>query len=328
MEPTRLAGSIKVAILLQAIGEDRRQPILNRLNEAEREMLNGHLAQLGQVSPALVEKVAAEFTRRLQERQRPKIENRNGNASPPASPEVKTQQPDNGGSAQLNALLSLEPEHLVQLIKDEHPQTIAVILVHLSTEVASEVLTRLPDEKKAEVAKRIANSEKVVAGMIEEIEQVFADILQGDKAAVTHKVGGPNRLADILNQADGSTTQMILDEIEDENPEMAAQIKQMMFVFEDLVLVDDKGLQAMLRKVETRELAVALKAASEDVRAKIFRNMSERAGEMVREEIEALGSVRMRDVETAQQAITRLIQDMEEKGEVVIGGRGGDQFIG
>ena len=325
MESTKLAGSIKVAILLQALGEARRQTIMNQLNEAERERLSGHLAQLGQVSPALVEKVAAEFIESLRHRSTRQIESP-ADASAPSGPEAQ-KGADPGTSAGLNSLLAMEPDHLAQLIKDEHPQTIAVILVHLKTETASEVLAKLPDEKKAEVAKRIANSDKIVSGMIEEIEKVFADILQNEDGAVTHKIGGPNRLADILNQADGSTTQMILDEIEDENPELAAQIKQMMFVFEDLVMVDDKGLQAMLRKVETRELAVALKAASEEVRAKIFRNMSERAGDMVREEIEALGSVRMRDVETAQQAITRLIQDMEEKGEVVIGGRGGEQFI-
>lgn len=322
MEPTKLAGSIKVAILLQTLGEPRRQAILGRLSEGERQTLNGHLSQLGQVSPALVEKVAAEFVQQLRHGGPRQIEQKR--EDPPNAAPAEAEAP---GGQELTTLLSLEPEHLVQLIKDEHPQTIAVILVHLKTETASEVLNRLPDEKKAEVAKRIANSEKIVSGMIDEIEKVFADILQNEDGAVTQKLGGPSRLADILNQADGSSTQMILDEIEDENPEMAAQIKQMMFVFEDLVLVDDKGLQAMLRKVETRELAVALKAASEEVREKVFRNMSQRAGEMVREEIEGLGSVRMRDVETAQQAITRLIQDMEEKGEVVIGGRGGEQFI-
>ena len=118
-----------------------------------------------------------------------------------------------------------------------------------------------------------------------------------------------------------------LDEIEDDDPEMAAEIKQLMFVFEDLVFVDDKGLQAMLRKVETKELAIALKAASEEVKDKIFKNMSTRAADMVQEEIESAGSVRMRDVENSQQAITKLIQDMEEKGELIISGRGGEEFI-
>ena len=225
------------------------------------------------------------------------------------------------------ALFALDPDHLVQIIRDEHPQTIAVILVHLKPEMASEVLNRLPDEKKTDIALRIAGSEKIVSGMIDEIERVFEEVLSKEQGTVTHKVGGIGQLAEILNQADATTSQLVMDEIEDDNPEMAAEIKQLMFVFEDLVFVDDKGLQAMLRKVETKELAIALKAASEEVKAKIFKNMSSRAADMVKEEIESAGSVRMKDVENAQQVITKLIQDMEEKGELIISGRGGEEFI-
>ncbi|MCP3952686.1 MAG: flagellar motor switch protein FliG [Desulfobacterales bacterium] len=328
METANLAGSVKVAILLKNLREDTRDAIMGRLDQEERKLLAGHLSQMGDISPDLVEKVAEDFVRALQ-----------GGGSTPKK--IEHQQPGEGEGkkkpksykrdipkpSNLKSLFALDPDHLVQLIREEHPQTIAVILVHLKPEMASEVLSRLPDEKKTEIALRIANSEKIVSGMIDEIERVFEEVLSKEQGTVTHKVGGVGQLAEILNQADAATSQLVMDEIEDDDPEMAAEIKQLMFVFEDLVFVDDKGLQAMLRKVETKELAVALKASSEEVKDKIFKNMSTRASDMVQEEIESAGSVRMKDVENSQQTITKLIQDMEEKGELIISGRGGEEFI-
>jgi flagellar motor switch protein FliG len=318
MESSKLAGSIKVAILIQSLGASSKEAVLGMMSGGERDKVNAHLSEMGKISPDLVEKVAAEFIDGISRKKSLKIAGPSNTAADAGN---------NSAPSSMDILLKLEPEHLVQLIKDEHPQTIAVILIHLKPDVASNVLSRLPDEKKADVSMRIANSEKIVAGMIEEIESVFEDILKNEQGSVTHNIGGAGRLAEILNQAESSSAQMILDEIEEDNPEMAAEIKQMMFVFEDLVMVDDKGMQAMLRKVETKELAVALKGATDEVKDKAFKNMSERATEMLKEEIDSAGSVRMKDVEIAQQAITKLIQDMEEKGEVVIGGRGGEQFI-
>ena len=139
--------------------------------------------------------------------------------------------------------------------------------------------------------------------------------------------GGIDRLAEILNQTDEISNELILNEIEENDPDMAAQIKQKMFVFEDLVLVDDRGFQKLLRKVETTELAIALKAVSEEVKDKVFRNMSERAGTMLQEEIDDLGPVRMKEVSDAQGAITNIIQEMEAKGEIIISGRRGEEII-
>jgi flagellar motor switch protein FliG len=139
--------------------------------------------------------------------------------------------------------------------------------------------------------------------------------------------GGVNRLAEILNQTDEISSELILNELEEADMEMASQIKQQMFVFEDILLVDDRGVQKLLRKVETMELAIALKASSEEVKEKIFKNMSERAGEMLKEEIEDMGPVRMKEVTDAQQNITDIIQKMETKGELIIAGRRGDDII-
>jgi flagellar motor switch protein FliG len=198
--------------------------------------------------------------------------------------------------------------------------------VHLKPNVASDILSHLSDDIKSDVAFRIANLDKVLSGMVDEVDKIFEEILK-NKDHVAQEAGGVERLAEILNAIDGSTAEQIIDEIEEEDPDLADEIKQMMFVFDDIVLVDDKGLQKVLRSVETQELAIALKASTEEVKQKIFRNMSERAAEILKEEMDVSGAVRMKDVTDAQQKITRIIQDMERKGELIISGRGGEEFI-
>jgi flagellar motor switch protein FliG len=243
------------------------------------------------------------------------------------TPEETRPPASSGKTSDLSALRALEPDHLLELVREEHPQTIAMILVHVNPEVASVVLASLPDQIKADVGRRIATLDKVGAGMLDEIGKIFADVLRENEDSMSHVKGGAGLMADILNQIDAMSGEVILDEIEEFDPELAAQIKQRMFTFEDLILVDNKGLQKVLRKVESKELAISLKAASDEVKQKIFSNMSERAAQMVNEEIEMLGAVRMKDVEDAQHAITRIIQEMEDQGEVVISGRKGEQLI-
>jgi flagellar motor switch protein FliG len=203
----------------------------------------------------------------------------------------------------------------------------AIILIHLKTSAASDVLSMLPDEIKTEVALRISSLDKVISSMVEEVNHVFEEILKNKKGSVTNISGGVDRLAEILNNADEISSELILNEIEEADADLAAQIKQKMFVFEDLVLVDDRGFQKLLRKIETTELAIALKAASEEVKEKVFRNMSTRAADMLQEEMEDLGPVRMKEVSDSQQSITNIIQEMEAKGEVIISGRRGEEII-
>ena len=163
--------------------------------------------------------------------------------------------------------------------------------------------------------------------MVEEVNEVYKEIIKNKKSSVANISGGVDRLAEILNQTDEISSELILSEIEETDAEMAVQIKQKMFVFEDLVLVDDRGFQKLLRKIETVELAIALKAAPDEVKDKVFRNMSQRAGAMLQEEIEDLGPVRMTEVADAQLAITGIIQGMEVKGELIISGRRGEEII-
>ena len=324
MDARNLPGSLKIAILVQSLGPDTSQIVMRNLAENEKKAVLAHMDQLGNVSPDLVEKIAEEFFEQLQRRNTPpgaKIPAKAASGKNDASVTAKS------GASSLEAITKLDPERLFKLVENEHPQTVAIILVHAKTETASEVMSRLPDEVKTQVALRIAKLDKVNSGMVEEVNQVIESILSNKETSQTHETCGVERLAEILNLADEMSSELIMGEIEEQNPELAAQIKQKMFVFEDIVLVDDKGFQKLLRKVETGELAVALKAASDEVKEKVFRNMSARAGDMLREEIADMGPVRMNDVSAAQQKITGLIQDMEFKGELIISGRRGEALV-
>lgn len=324
MDARNLPGSLKIAILVRSLGPETSQVIMNNLESHEQRAVIAHMDQLGNVSPDLVEKVAEEFSKNLQRNNQLSIGG-GSSASSPMGGDKSSKNQSNGSN--LEAISKLDPERLFKLVESEHPQTIAIILVHAKTETSSEVMSRLPDEVKTDVALRIAKLDKVNSGMVEEINRVIETILSNKEASQTHDTGGVDRLAEILNLADEMSSELIMGEIEEQNPELAAQIKQKMFVFEDIVLVDDKGFQKLLRKVETSELAVALKAASDEVKEKVYHNMSARAGDMLREEIADMGPVRMNDVSAAQQKITGLIQDMEFKGELIISGRRGEALV-
>ena len=324
MDPKQLSGMAKAAILIKSMGEQSAAGLLSRLSAEERDVVKRHLQQVGSVSPDVVDQVAREFTLMAQR----------GKSGPAALPHFGGSAAEGATGADgkkiegLEVLKSLGAEEIYELIKGEHPQTMAMVIIHLKTAVASEVVSKLPDEVKTDVAIRIAGMDKIIGAMVDEANVIFTEILKNRNTNVTSICGGVDRLAEILNQADEISSELILSEIEEANPEMAAQIKQKMFVFEDIVQIDDRGFQKLLRRVETKELAIALKAASEEVKNKVFKNMSERAAGMLREEMETLGPVRMKEVSDAQQAINGIVQELEAKGELIIGGRRGEQMVG
>jgi flagellar motor switch protein FliG len=345
MDTTNLPGALKVAVLIHSMGEEISRDIMARMGDAEKKLIQQHMSQIDSISPEVVEKISQEFATLVERmRQRNALgqilaeteDSEESQSEPLQVPEMPHESiPDESDpdtepieeESTLKALQSIDPDQLVEMIKDEHPQTIAVIVVHLKPESGIAVLSKLPDNLKVEVAMRIARLDKVLSGMINEIDRLFEELMKKKKTSATHKTGGVSHLAELLNMAEGSAGEHILSEIEELNPDLAAQIKQMMFVFEDLVLVDDKGMQKVLRRVETPKLALALKGASEEVKNKIFKNMSERAGVMLKEEIDSIGAVRMKDVEEAQQNITKIIQELEAKSEIVISGRKGGDYI-
>ena len=326
MDYSLLTGQVKAAILIRSLGKKATEGLLNSLTDDERQVVYRQLDQMGTVPAEIAEHVVREFADITAGRTRKgqlALPSRSGHAPKFGKDNASPSDAVEG----LEAIAALSADEISDLIKDEHPQTIAIILLHLKTAVASDVVANLPDEIKTDVSMRVITLEKVSADIGDEVNEVFKEILKNKKSSVANISGGVDRLAEILNQTDEISSELILSEIEETDAEMAAQIKQKMFVFEDLVLVDDRGFQKLLRKIETVELATALKAAPDEVKEKVFKNMSERAGIMLQEEIEDLGPVRMTEVADAQQAITAIIQEMEVKGEIIISGRRGEEII-
>ncbi|MCG3137969.1 MAG: Flagellar motor switch protein FliG [Phycisphaerae bacterium] len=224
-------------------------------------------------------------------------------------------------------LQKTDSENLLTFIQDEHPQTIALVLAHIPSTKASEILVGLPPAKQIEVVSRIANMEQTNPEVIREVEEGLANRLSGVVSQTLQKVGGVEAVAEMLNLADRSTEKNILEALETEAPDLVEQIRRLMFVFEDIILVNDKGIQSILKEIDNDELALALKTASEELKDKIFRNMSERAVQLIREDMEYMGPVRISDVEAAQQRIVDIARRLEDAGEIIIAGRGGEKEI-
>ncbi len=224
-------------------------------------------------------------------------------------------------------LQKAESENLLTFIQDEHPQTIALILAHLPPSKSSEILVGLTASKQMEVVSRIANMEQTSPEVIKEVERGLEHRLSGIVGARLAKVGGVEHVAEMLNLADRSTEKSILEALEGEDPDLVEQIRRLMFVFEDILLVNDKGIQAVLKEIDTDDLALALKTASDELKEKIFKNMSERAQQLISEDMEYMGPVRLSDVEAAQQKIVDVVRRLEDAGEIIIAGRGGEKEL-
>ncbi|QQE13976.1 flagellar motor switch protein FliG [Planctomycetota bacterium] len=224
-------------------------------------------------------------------------------------------------------LQKAEAGNLLTFIQDEHPQTIALIVSHLSFHKASEILAGLPTPKQIEVVKRVANMEQTNPEVINEVEKGLESRLANMLNQSFEKIGGVETVAEMLNLVDRTTEKSIMEGLEAEDPDLVEEIRRLMFVFEDILLVDDKGIQAVLKEVDNDELALALKTASQELKDKIFGNMSERAATLIGEDMEFMGPVRVSDVEAAQQRIVDIVRRLEDAGEIIVSGRGGDSDV-
>lgn len=220
-----------------------------------------------------------------------------------------------------------DSSNLLTFIQDEHPQTIALILAHLPPAKASSILSGLSAAKQLEVVSRIARMDQTNPEVIKEVEQGLELRLSGIVSQTFQTAGGVESVAEMLNLADRATEKGILESLEADDPELVEKIRRLMFVFEDIMLVNDKGIQAMLKEVENDALGLALKTASTELREKIFKNMSERAAQLIREDMEYMGPVRVSDVEGAQQKIVDIVRRLEDAGEIIISGRGGESDL-
>ena len=327
-----LTGVRKSAILLLSLSQDEAAEILKRLPAEAVEEVSREIASMGDVPVAARGEVFGEFynlalaNNYLGEGglEYAKTLLRKSLSEADATRVIKqvTQQVQ---TTPFSFLQKAESENLLTFIQDEHPQTIALILAHLPPMKASEILVGLPGQKQIEVVKRVANMEQTNPEVIKEVERGLEYRLSDIVSQTFEKAGGVDTVAEILNLADRSTEKGIMEGLEAEDPDLVEQIRRLMFVFEDILLVNDKGIQSVLKEVDNEELSLALKTASQELKDKIFKNMSERAAQLIAEDMQYMGPVRVSDVEAAQQKIVDVVRRLEDAGEIIIAGRGGEK---
>ena len=327
-------GVQKAAILLIALGPERSADVFKHLKEDEIEELTLEIANTRSVSSQVKEDVLNEFYQVCLAQQYI-AEGGIGYAKElldKALGDEKAQEV----IAKLTASLQVrpfefvrktDPSQLLNFIQDEHPQTIAMILSYLTSPQAAMVIGSLAPEKQADVAKRIAMMDRTSPDVIKEVERVLERKLASLANQDYTIVGGVDAIVNILNTVDRSTEKHIMESLEIEEPELADEIRKKMFVFEDILLLDDRAIQRVLRDVENSDLGVALKGAAEEVQNVIFKNLSKRLAAMIKEDMEFMGPVRMKDVGEAQQKIVSVIRKLEDAGEIVISRGGGDEIV-
>ncbi|MCI5613160.1 MAG: flagellar motor switch protein FliG [Agathobacter sp.] len=330
----QFSGVQKAAILLIALGPEKSATIFKHLKEDEIEELTLEIANTRSVDPQTKEAVLNEFYQVCLAQQYI-AEGGIGYAKElleKALGDDRAQDVISRLTASLQVrpfefVRKTDPSQLLNFIQDEHPQTIAMILSYLSPTQASLVLGALPLEKQSDVARRIATMDRTSPDVIKEVERVLerklASLVNQDYTIV----GGVDAIVSILNSVDRGTEKHIMETLEIEEPELADEIRKKMFVFEDILLLNDRAIQRVLRDVENSDLAVALKSTNEEVQNVIFKNLSTRLAAMIKEDIEFMGPVRMKDVEEAQQKIVGVIRKLEDAGEIVISRGGGDDIV-
>ena len=327
-------GIQKAAILLIALGPERSADIFKHLKEDEIEELTLEIANTRSVSPQVKEDVLNEFYQICLAQQyiaeggigytKELLDKALGEDR---AKEVITKLTASLQVRPFEFVRKTDPSQLLNFIQDEHPQTIAMILSYLTSAQAALVIGALPPEKQADVAKRIAMMDRTSPDVIKEVERVLEKKLSSLVNQDYTIVGGVDAIVNILNTVDRTTEKHIMESLEIEEPELADEIRKKMFVFEDILLLDDRAIQRVLRDVDNADLGVALKAANEEVQNVIFKNLSKRLAAMIKEDMEFMGPVRMKDVEEAQQKVVSVIRKLEDSGEIVISRGGGDEIV-
>lgn len=329
-----LTGRQKTAVLLISLGSEISAQILKFLDEDDIEDVTLEIANMRRVEPEIKEAVLEEFYELCLAQNYLAV----GGIDYAKEMLEKALGPMKAGGIIEKLVSSLqirpfdfarktEPSQLLNFIQNEHPQTIALIMSYLHAEQAGTILSALSAAQQVEVAKRIATMDRTAPEVLKEIETVLENRLSSFVLQDFNMAGGVESAVAILNRVDRGTEKTIIEALEEEDPELAEEIKKRMFIFENLVTLDDRSIQRVLREVDLKDLALALKTASEDVTNRIFKNISKRAVEMLKEDMSLMGPVRLRDVEEAQQKIVNIIRQLDESGEIVIARGGEDEIV-
>lgn len=330
----QLNGPAKTAILLLAMGDKFTSEVFKRMDRTEIAQVSKAMLEMETIPKELVEDVLREFHHALVSGQemisggedsvkRMLMKNLD---SETAKYIMDTLELDTG-PAPFRELENVSPRILSQILRNEHPQTLALILGHLPSDQAAELITNLPAGVRPEILMRLAKLEAVPEDMLMEVDKVLQSQLIAMGGKEGKKVGGVGSVAEILNAVDRATEEEVLSEIEEESAQMAEDIRNLMFVFEDVKSLDDKAIRELLKEISNEDMTMALRGASDDLKEKFFKNMSERASTMIREDLEIMGPTRLADVEGAQQNVVKVVRRLEVEGRIVIGRGGGDVFI-
>lgn len=323
-------GYQKAAILTITLGPKSASAIYGHLNEEEIERVTAEIARLGTITADEKREVLDEF---LQMMMAQKYISQGGldlaqeildkAVGKHKATAILNRMHGFGANTSFELLQKIEPATIANFLKNEHPQTVAVVLAHMDSRLTGPVLAKLPEEMQPEISYRIATMDRPSPDVLKVVEEVLNSYLSSDFNAMSEQAGGTKKVAEALNEIDREVWREILEGLEEFSKEVAYDVKNQMFIFEDIVTLDDKSIQELLKNVDTKELSMGLKAATDDVKDKIFNNMSKRAVSGIQEDMEYMGPVRVTDVEASQQRIVDVIRKLEEDGTIILGKAGG-----
>ncbi len=334
MDFHKLSGIEKAAVLLLCLGERTTAEVFKELSDFEVRMISRSMAQFEHI-PAEVAKSALDHYRKTQEEYAgifvdgsEFMKKALSSSGDPERVQNLLEEVISGSESRpLETISMMDPRTIAGLLQNEHPQTIALILCTQKSDHTGKILPFLPEEMKADVIYRIAKIDKVSPEVLKQIEGALQKEIGGMISKEQQQVGGVDKVVEILTRMEQGLDQTVLNAIEETDPELAEEIRKKMFTFEDLVGVDDRSMQLILREVDNNTMTTALKTASEKVRDKLYSNVSQRAREIIQEDLEAMGPVRLSEVEAAQQSIVQIALRLEQEGKVVIPGRGPDEVF-
>jgi len=324
-----LTGLEKSAVLLNSLGNQMTAQVFRFMRDNDVKLLVNEMGRVEKVAIPVVKKILEEFYGEISEETNLIFGHAAGKEfiletlGEDRAKTVLGQLSIVGGSNSLEALELVDPRTLANFLVNEHPQTIALVLAYLEPNKKCDVLRRLPENIQTEVVLRISNLDYISPELIAQVDEVLKQELATLGSIDTQQLGGVQPIADMLNVMDKSNEQNIMSRVEEKDPQLAEEIRKLMFVFEDLIFIDDKGMQTLLKEVPNDKLVIALKTAPEEIKDKIFRNISKRAADILKEDLSSMGPSRLSDVEEAQQQIVTIAKKLEAEGKIMIS-RGGD----
>ncbi len=328
-----LTPAQKAAILTIVLGEELSAAVLSRLPKQDIELISKEIAFMKTVDPGIIREVVNEFYNMLKAKEFMSV----GGMEYAKELLIKTLGPEEArkvidklmkimeSSYGFEYLENVDPKQLVKFIQNEHPQTIAIILAHLDQSTASEVLSLLPKELQSDVTLRMASLENVSPLVIKHVSEILESKMENVSGS-NIELGGVRKVSEIINRMGRVESKSLIDSIAEHNPDLASQIRDMMFVFEDILKLNDSDIQELLKHIDKKDLIMALKGSSEELKEKFFSNMSSRAADTLKEELEFLGAVKVKDVEKAQKIIVDIVRKLDEEGVISIGG-GGEEVV-